>query len=124
MRRMLPFFFSLTRALSGGFQHVLLNGLNYRVRILARGQDECQFIPKPLAGCGKIEVVALDGETVGESNTSPGRMPRVGPVAGFQQHRMKHSELDYLPSYSVNLHPVAKRIPFLPMRTNQPIKLT
>src|SRR5256712_13729081 len=106
MRRMLPFFFSLTRALSGGFQHVLLNGLNYRVRILAGGQDECQFIPKPLARSGKIEVVALDGETVSERNTSPGRMTRVGPVAGFQQYCMKHSELDYFPGYSVNFHPI------------------
>ncbi len=32
---MLPFFFSLTHALCGGFKHGLLNGLNDRVRILA-----------------------------------------------------------------------------------------
>src|SRR3989449_8831539 len=106
MRGMLPFFFSLTRALCCGFQHGPLNGLNYRVRILAGGQDECQFIPKPLARSGKIEVVALDGETVGESNTSPGRMTRIGPVTGFQQYRMKHSELDYFPGHSVNFHPI------------------
>jgi len=29
--------------------------------------------------------------------SSPGRMPRVSPVAGFQQYGMKHSELDYFP---------------------------
>jgi len=69
--------FSLSRALCGGFQHGLLNGLNDRVRILARGQGEYQLIPEPLARSGKIEVVALDGETVCESNTSPGLSPEL-----------------------------------------------
>src|SRR5260370_32623805 len=105
MGGILPFFFSLTRALSGRFEHGFLNGLNYRVRILARRKDQCQFIPKPLARSGKIEIVALDGETVGKSNPSSGRMPRVSPVAGFQQYCMKHSELDDFPCYSLNLHP-------------------
>ncbi len=36
---MLPFFFSLTHALCGGFKHGLLNGLNDRVRILASFLD-------------------------------------------------------------------------------------
>jgi hypothetical protein len=72
---MLPFLFRLTDALRGGFQHGLLNGVNYRIGILARGQDHFQFIPKPLAGSGEIEVVALDGETIGKRNASPGRMP-------------------------------------------------
>src|SRR5580704_13758121 len=111
MGGILPFFFSLIRAVSGRLEHGLLNGLNYRVRILARRQDQCQFIPKPLARSGKIEIVALDGETVGESNTSPGRMTRVGPVASFQQHRVKHSEFDYFAGYSVNLHPVTQADP-------------
>src|SRR6266481_2371622 len=111
MGGILPFFFSLTRALGGRRKHRLLNGLNYRVRILARREDQCQFIPKPLARSGKIEIVTLDGETVGESNASPGRMTRVGPVASFQQHRVKHSELDYFPGYSVNLHPVPQADP-------------
>src|SRR5437870_1792692 len=105
---MLPFLFRLTRALSSGLQHGLLNGFHYGVRILAGGQDQCQFVPKPLAGSGKIEVVALDGETIGERNTSPGRMPRISPVAGFQQYGMKHSELDYLAGYPVNFHPIAQ----------------
>src|SRR5205809_4820124 len=106
MRGMLPFFFRLACALCGGFQHGLLNGVNYRVRILARRHNQCKLIPKPLARSGKIEVVALDCETIGESNASPGRMPRVGPVAGFQQYRMEHSELGYLPCYSVNFYPI------------------
>src|SRR2546426_2269033 len=108
---MLPFLFRLTRALSSGLQHGLLNGFHYGVRILAGGQDQCQFVPKPLAGSGKIEVVALDGETIGERNTSPGRMPRISPVAGFQQYGMKHTELDYFPGYPVNLHPITQANP-------------
>src|ERR1700730_9383932 len=118
---MLPFLLRLTRALCGGFQHGLLNGVNYRVRILARSQDQCQFIPKPLAGRGKIEVVALDGETIGEGNASPGRMPRVSPVAGFQQYGMKHSELDYFPGYPVNFHPITYADP-VSSHQNEPAK--
>src|ERR1700747_1129251 len=106
MRGMLPFFFGLTCALCGGFQHGLLNGVNYWVRILARSHHQCKFIPKPLARSGKIEVVTFDGETVGESHASPGRMPRVGPVAGFQQYRVEHSEFGYLSCDSVNLYPI------------------
>src|ERR1700751_3600600 len=106
MGGILPFFFSLTRALGGRFQHGLLNGLNYRVRILARGQDQCQFIPKPLSRSGEIEVVTLDSETVGESNAASGRMARISPVTGFQQYRMKYSELNDFPGHSVNLHPI------------------
>src|SRR6266550_6532583 len=106
MRGMLPFFFSLTRALCSCFQHCLLNSLHYGIRILARSQYQSQFIPKPLARSGKIEIVALNGETVGESDTSACGMPRVGPVSGFQQYGMKHSEFDYFPSYSVNLYPI------------------
>src|SRR5437016_4666890 len=106
MRGMLPFFFGLARALRGSFQHGSLNGLNNRVRILAGGQNQRQFIPKPLARSRKIEVVALDGETVGESNAPSGGMAGVGPITGFQQYRMKHSELDDFPGDSVNLHPI------------------
>src|SRR6266576_3718052 len=106
MGGMLPLFFRLTRALCGCFQHCLLNGLHYRIRILARSQYQSQFIPKPLARSGKIEVVALNGETVGESNASPRGMPGVCPVSGLQQYGMKHSEFDYFPGYSVNLYPI------------------
>src|ERR1700693_2055721 len=108
MRGMLPFFFRLTSALCSRFQHGLLNGLHYRIRILGGGHNQCQFIPKPLTRSGKIEVVALDGETICERNSSPGRMPRVSPVAGFQQYGMKHSELDYFPGYPVNFHPITQ----------------
>ena len=38
-------------------------------------------------------------------------MTRVGPVAGFQQYRMKHSELDYFPGYPVNFHPITQANP-------------
>src|SRR2546425_7561449 len=106
MRGMLPFFFRLTCAICSGFQYGLLNGLHYWVRILAGGQDQCQFIPEPLPGSGKIEVVALDSETIGEGNSSPGRMPGVSPVAGFQQYGMKHSELYYFPGYAIDFNPI------------------
>src|SRR6266446_10004303 len=38
-------------------------------------------------------------------------MPRIGPVAGFEQYGMKHSELDYFPSYPVNFHPITQADP-------------
>src|ERR1700692_2557357 len=108
MRGILPLFFSLTGALRGGFEYGLLNGINYRVWTLARVHHQCQFIPKPLPRSGKIEVVPLNGEAVGERNPSSGRMTGVRPVAGFQHYRMEHSEFRYLPGYSVNFHPITQ----------------
>src|ERR1700680_4974161 len=103
---MLPFFFSLTRALCSRLKHGLLNGFNDRVRILASSHDQRQLVPKPLSRSGKIEVVPLDGKTISESHASSGWMTRVGPVASFQQHGMKHSELDHFPSNPVNFPPI------------------
>src|SRR5215471_8939045 len=106
MRGILPFFFCLTSALGSGFQHGLLNSVNNRVGIVARGQDQGKFIPKPLSRSGKIEVVALDSKAIGESDTPSGRMARVSPVTCFKQDRMKHSELSDFSGYSVNFHPI------------------
>src|SRR5499433_369911 len=111
MRGMLPFLFGLIRAFCGRFLHGLLNGLHYRVRILARAQNQCKFIPKPLSCSGKIEVVAFDGKIIGEGNSATGRMPGVSPVAGFKQYRVKHSELGYFPGYAVDFHPVSDTNP-------------
>src|SRR5262245_61045335 len=113
MRGMLPFFFGLIRAFCSRFLHGLLNGLHYRVRILARAQNQCEFIPKPLSCSGKIEVVAFDGKIIGERNTATGRMSGVGPVSGLQQYGMKHSELRYFAGYAVDLHPISDTNPIL-----------
>src|SRR2546429_1201706 len=50
----------------------LLNLPHHRIGVLPGGENQLQFIPKPLAGRGEIEVVAFNGETVGEGNAPSG----------------------------------------------------
>ena len=45
----------------------------------------------------------------------------VGPVSGFQQHRMNHTELDDFPGDSVNLYPITQPDP-ISSHQNEPAK--
>src|SRR2546429_9033391 len=69
------------------FPYTTLFRSHHRIGVLPGGENQLQFIPKPLAGRGEIEVVAFNGETVGEGNAPSGGMPGIGPVAGFEQNR-------------------------------------
>src|SRR5215469_1085324 len=52
--------------------------------------------------------MTFDGKAVGESYAPSGRMSRIGPVACFQQNRVKQTQLHDFAGDAVDLHPVAE----------------
>src|SRR5260370_13841612 len=80
-RRAFPFLLGLLSALSGSLRNFFLYRINDGIGILSRGKHELQFIPEPLAGSGKIEVVTFDCKTIRKRDATPRRMPGIGPVA-------------------------------------------
>ena len=81
------------RVLGRFFRRDFLQSFADRVRIGVLRHEHLNFVPQPLARRGKIEVVALDREAVDERNLSAGRMARVGPISGLENHRVQQSDL-------------------------------
>ena len=84
-----------------------MNRFNRGIRIGALRHQHVELIPKPLAGGREVEVVSLDGKTVYECDLAAGRVPRIAPLAGFQQHGAKNADLHDFASDSVDLNPIA-----------------
>ena len=91
-----------------GLGNLFLNRIDDGIGILPGGKDHLQFVPEPLAGRRKIKVMAFDCKTICEGHAASGRVSGVGPVAGFEQYGMKHSQLDDFSGHAVDLHPVTK----------------
>ena len=51
--------------------------------------------------------MTLDGEAVDKGDLAAGRMPGVGPVAGFHEHGAEQANLDDLSADTFNLDPIA-----------------
>src|ERR1700676_3783546 len=109
-----PLLFGKMRVCFGFLSHNFLNLFHDRVGILIGGKRDLQLIPEPLARRRKIEVMAFNRVAIDESYAAAGGMAGFVPVASFEQHRLKQSNLNDFAAHSVNLNPVTKTNPVLP----------
>src|SRR5260370_13807135 len=107
-RRALPFVLRLLCGRFCSFGNFFLYRVDDGIRIPPRGKHYLQLIPKPMTRGGKIEIMAFYGKTVRECDAPSGGMASVGPIAGFQQDGVKHSQLDNFAADAVDFHPVAE----------------
>src|SRR5260370_38882929 len=107
-RHTLPFRLSQARVGRRFFRDNLEDAVGNPVRIDVVRQQDLNLIPEPLARGGKIEVMALDGETVYEGHFAAGRMSRVGPASGLEQDGVQQADPDHLAADAVDFHPVSR----------------
>src|SRR5260370_4541634 len=117
---MLRFLLSLFRGLRRCFSNLFLSRVDNGIRIQPRRKHNLQFIPEPLPGGRKIEVVAFDGKTIREGYAAAGRMAGIGPVPRFEQYSVEHPELDYFAGHAVDFHPIAEANAIFPHQHEPP----
>src|SRR5262249_13687195 len=97
-----------------GLSHVFLrfafddvaNLIRELVRVPGSRQGHLQFIPQPLPGRRKIEIMTFDSEAVYKRNSSPGRLSGSARFTQLEQNCSHEADFDYFATHAADFYPV------------------